>query len=234
MAWSRAKRHVLADDGCAPGAGACPPGRAGRCAPPASTGPSPGPGSPGSIASADTGRASPSSAFVSTSVRTVSSRKNGFPRFTRSCLSGARPGSSPRSASSRSPALSTRERVQPQLTVGCLATPAVLVLGPVVHEEQQAGRAQALDEAVEEGLSLAVDPVEILDDQEEGLLSRFSQQQPPHGVERALATLPRVERAATRRRPRARRAAASSAGSVGFKPAVEGEQLARHLLADLA
>ena len=39
-------------------------------------------------------------------VRTVSSRKNGFPRLTRSCLSGASPGSSPRSASSSSPALS--------------------------------------------------------------------------------------------------------------------------------
>ena len=49
---------------------------------------------------------SPASAFVSTSVRTVSSRKNGFPRLTRSCLSGASPEVSPRSASSSSPALS--------------------------------------------------------------------------------------------------------------------------------
>src|SRR6266508_4654575 len=49
---------------------------------------------------------SPTSAFVSTSVRTVSSRKNGFPRLTRSCLSGVNPGSSPRSASSSSSALS--------------------------------------------------------------------------------------------------------------------------------
>ena len=49
---------------------------------------------------------SPASAFVSTSVLSVSSRKNGFPRLTRSCLTGASLGSSPRSASSISPALS--------------------------------------------------------------------------------------------------------------------------------
>jgi hypothetical protein len=48
----------------------------------------------------------PSSAFVSTSVRTVSSRKNGFPSLIRRCLRGASPGSAPRSASSSSPALS--------------------------------------------------------------------------------------------------------------------------------
>jgi hypothetical protein len=36
--------------------------------------------------------------------------------------------------------------------------------------------------------------VEILEDHQEGLLARFPQQQPPHGVEGALAPLPRVER----------------------------------------
>src|SRR5713226_3556325 len=43
-----------------------------------------------------------------------------------------------------------RERVQPQLAVGRLAAPGVLVLGTVVHEQQQACRAQALDQAVEQ------------------------------------------------------------------------------------
>jgi hypothetical protein len=69
----------------------------------------------------------------------------------------------------------------------------VLVLGPVVHEQQQARRAEAADQAVEQRLGLAVDPVEILEDQEEGLLARLPQQESLDGVEGALATLPRVE-----------------------------------------
>ncbi len=69
----------------------------------------------------------------------------------------------------------------------------MLVLGTVVHEQQQARRSQALDQAVEQRLRLAVDPVKVLEDQEEGVLSRFPQQQPPHGVERELATLSRLE-----------------------------------------
>ena len=48
----------------------------------------------------------PASAPVSTSVRTVSSRKNGLPRFTSICVSGASPGSGPSSAASNSAALS--------------------------------------------------------------------------------------------------------------------------------
>jgi hypothetical protein len=73
--------------------------------------------------------------------------------------------------------------------------------------------------------------VEILEDQEEGLLARFPEQQPLHGVECALSTLPRVERLprlvvhghveqGQQRRQRRLQ---------GF---VQGEQLARHLLAD--
>ena len=64
------ERHVLADDGGDLEQALVLRRRAGRCAPPASPGPWAGPGSPGPAASADTGRARPSSAFVSTSVRT--------------------------------------------------------------------------------------------------------------------------------------------------------------------
>ena len=127
-----------------------------------------------------------------------------------------------------------RERVQPHLAVVRLAAPGVLVLGPVVHEQQQARRAQALDQAVEQRLRLAVDPVQVLEDQEERLLARFPQQQ-----------------AASRRRACAGAAApgssvchaASSTGTSSsaskrrqrrLERAVEREQLARHLLADLA
>ena len=63
--------------------------------------------------------------------------------------------------------------VQPHLAVVRLAAPGVLVLGTVVNEEQEARRSQAVDKAVEQGLGLAVDPVEILEDHQEGLLARF-------------------------------------------------------------
>jgi hypothetical protein len=126
-----------------------------------------------------------------------------------------------------------RERIQPHLAVGRLAAPGVLVLGAVVDEPQQARRAEAVDQPVEQRLGLTVDPVEILEDQEEGLLARFPQQQPPHGVKCLLATLSRVEglpcgivhghveQSQQRRQRRLERA-------------VEGEQLARHLLPNLA
>jgi hypothetical protein len=62
--------------------------------------------------SASTGRVSryaprsPASAPISTKVRTVSSRKNGLPRFTSICVSDASPGSGPSSGASSSAALS--------------------------------------------------------------------------------------------------------------------------------
>jgi hypothetical protein len=62
-----------------------------------------------------------------------------------------------------------RQRVDSQLEVVRLAPPRVLVLGPVVDEEQDAGRRQALNQTVEQRLGLRVDPVEILEDHEERL-----------------------------------------------------------------
>jgi hypothetical protein len=60
-----------------------------------------------------------------------------------------------------------RQGVQPHLAVGRLAAPGVLVLGPIGHGQQHAGRPQAVDQAVEQCLRLTVDPVEVLEDQEE-------------------------------------------------------------------
>ncbi len=53
----------------------------------------------------------------------------------------------------------------------------MLVLGPVVDEEQDARRRQALNEAVEQRLGLGVDPVEILEEHEERLDLAFSEEQ---------------------------------------------------------
>jgi hypothetical protein len=52
-----------------------------------------------------------------------------------------------------------RQRVQPQLRVVRLAAPAVLILRPVVDQEQDLRHGQALDQAVEQRLCLGVDPV---------------------------------------------------------------------------
>jgi hypothetical protein len=109
----------------------------------------------------------------------------------------------------------------------------VLILAPVRDEQQQARAGQALDQTVQQCLGLAVDPMQVLDEQEQGALARFPQQQPFHGVERALAPLRRLERlprgvvlrhleqGEQRRQRRLQRG-------------VQGEHLARHLVADLA
>ena len=87
-----------------------------------------------------------------------------------------------------------RQRVDPELEVVGLAAPGVLVLGPVVDEEQEAGRRQALDQAVEQRLGLGVDPVEILEDHQERLDLALSQEQPLDRLQGALPALRRVER----------------------------------------
>ena len=65
--------------------------------------------------------------------------------------------------------------------------------GPVVDQQQEAGRGQALDQAVEQGLRLGVDPVQVLKHQEQRLHLAFAQQHALEPVERALAALRRVE-----------------------------------------
>jgi hypothetical protein len=59
----------------------------------------------------------------------------------------------------------------------------VAVLGAVVDKEQQARCGQALDKAIEQGLGLSVDPMQVLEDQEERSLARFAYQQLPDRVE---------------------------------------------------
>src|SRR5204862_4419752 len=70
-----------------------------------------------------------------------------------------------------------RERVEAQLAVVGLASPAMLVLGPVVGQEERPGRGQALDQAVEQGLRFGVDPLQVLNEQQERLNPAFVQQE---------------------------------------------------------
>ena len=69
----------------------------------------------------------------------------------------------------------------------------MLILPPVRDEQQQARAGQALDQAVQQRLGLGVDPVQVLDEQEQRALARFPQQQPFHRVEGALAPLRRLQ-----------------------------------------
>jgi hypothetical protein len=70
----------------------------------------------------------------------------------------------------------------------------VPVFGAVVDQQQQAGRRQALNQAVEERLRLGIDPVEVFDDEQHGVGLALAEQQALHRIERALPTLRRVER----------------------------------------
>jgi hypothetical protein len=62
-----------------------------------------------------------------------------------------------------------RQRVQPHLAVVGLVAPGVAVLGTVVHEKEHPRGRHAGDETVQHFLGLGIDPVQILDDQTQGL-----------------------------------------------------------------
>ena len=70
----------------------------------------------------------------------------------------------------------------------------MLVLGAVVHQEQQARRGQAFCQAVEQGLGLSINPVQVFEHQQQGLHLALLQQEPFERGEGALAPLRRVER----------------------------------------
>jgi hypothetical protein len=126
-----------------------------------------------------------------------------------------------------------RQRVEPQLAVVGLAPPAVLVLRPVVHQQEQPSRGETLDQAVEQGLRFPVYPVQVLEDEEEGLALALPEQEMLDGIECALPPLSGIERlpggvvdghieqSEQGRQDRLERA-------------IEREELPGHLLADLA
>ena len=78
----------------------------------------------------------------------------------------SRLGSSPQQSLEECVGARWGERVKPYLGVVGLAAPAVLVLGTVVDQEQETGRGQAVDQAVQQRLGLGVDPVQVFKDQQ--------------------------------------------------------------------
>jgi hypothetical protein len=62
-----------------------------------------------------------------------------------------------------------RQGVEAELHVVGLRAPTVLVLGPVVHQEEHLGRGQAVQEAVKKRLRSRIDPMQIFTEQEQRL-----------------------------------------------------------------
>ena len=86
-----------------------------------------------------------------------------------------------------------RERVEPQLRVIRLAAPAVLVLRAVINQEEDPRSRQALDQHIEHGLRLGVDPVQVFEHQQQGLHLAFAQQDALQRLQGAAPPLQRVE-----------------------------------------
>ena len=101
-------------------------------------------------------------------------------------MSGVRLGSWPQQGVENGLGARWRQRIEPQLRIVGLAPPAVLVLGSVVDQQQEAGCWQAVDEAVEQGLGLGIDPVQVFEDQQQRLHLALAQQ---HALERLQGTL---------------------------------------------
>src|SRR4029450_5518516 len=85
------------------------------------------------------------------------------------------------------------QRVEPQLRVIGLTAPAVLILGPIVDQQQEPAGGQALDQAVEQGLRLGIKPVQGFHNQEQGLPLACPQQHALERGERALTAWGGIE-----------------------------------------
>ncbi|MCY1283203.1 hypothetical protein D9M70_320760 [compost metagenome] len=122
------------------------------------------------------------------------------------------------------------QRLQPQLRVMRPRFPAMAVLGPVVDQQHHARGGHMVDHHVEEGLGLAIEPLQVFKDQHQRLVDALAHQQPGNRVKGALAPDRRIHG----RQRRTRFGGAEQVEQVGqviFQRAVERQQPARHLLA---
>src|SRR5262250_3947968 len=86
-----------------------------------------------------------------------------------------------------------RERIDPDLREEGLVTPGVLVLGAVREEHEDPRRGYALDQDVEHGLRLCVEPVGVLEHQYQRLALALSHADRLESFEGELPSLRGVE-----------------------------------------
>ena len=126
-----------------------------------------------------------------------------------------------------------RQRIEAELAVVGPRAPRMRVFRAVVDEEQDPRGGKALHEAVEQRLRLRVDPVKVLEDQQHGLGAALPEQHALDRVERALASLARIEPLPLRvlhrhvEQPEKR-------GQRGLESPIERQDLAGELLVHLA
>src|SRR5262245_15689195 len=99
------------------------------------------------------------------------------------------------------------QRIYPDLSVIAAAAPAVLVLRAIVDDEKDPRRGEALDQRVQDRLRLGVDPVQVLEDQQQGLDPALAHDQPPNRVQSAMPPFGRIQpekRACVRKCPQQR------------------------------
>ena len=75
-----------------------------------------------------------------------------------------------------------------------LTAPVVSILRAIGDEQEEVGGREALDQGVEHRLGLGIDPVQVLDDEQQGLHLAFPQQDALERVQGALAALGGLER----------------------------------------
>src|SRR5208337_3951779 len=76
------------------------------------------------------------------------------------------------------------ERIQAQLRVVGLAAPVMRILGTVVHQQQNPGVADRVGQQVQQRLRLLVDPMQVLEEDHQRLVERFTEDDPLDRVER--------------------------------------------------
>src|SRR5262249_1648077 len=119
------------------------------------------------------------------------------------------------------------------LAVVALPAPGMPVLGAVVDEEKHARGRHALDKGVQEGLSLSVDPVSILEEDQKGLDLAFANQQALDRIEGLLSPLgwtesiPRGVVGGDRKEPQHR-------GEIGLQGTIEKQDFPSDLLTNPA
>jgi len=106
----------------------------------------------------------------------------------------------------------------------------VLVLGAIVDQQQDGCRRHTLTQQLQPGLGLAIEPVQIFDQQQQGLVQAFAQQHPGDRLEGAAA----AQRGIHLGQLGGGLSIPQQGQQVGqgvFQAPIQGEQLARHLLA---